>query len=79
MVVNFATAAEGSFRVEVKNADGQPIGGLRLEDCPAQRGDSIKHTVTWKPEGNLASVAGQPVCLLFELRDADLFSFQVMP
>ena len=79
LVVNFATAAEGSLRVEVQNADGQPISGLRLTDCPAQRGDSVKHTVTWKQHGNLASAASQPVRLLFELRDADLFSFQVVP
>ena len=39
-------------------------------------GDDVARVVTWKGGPNVSRLAGQPVRLLFQLRDADLYSFQ---
>jgi len=76
LVVNFATKDQGHVRVEVQDADGKPVEGLALADCPAIRGDAIAHTVQWKSGPDVGRLAGKPVRLRFELADADLFAFQ---
>lgn len=74
--LNFSTSAAGSVRVELQSADGQPIAGFSLEDCSEVFGDSLDRAVTWKSGGDVSRLAGQPVRLRFELKDADLYSFQ---
>jgi hypothetical protein len=73
--VNFATSAAGSLRVEIQDRDGKPLEGFAMADCPPLFGDSVARTVAWKG-GELSDVAGTPVRLLFDLKDADLFSFR---
>jgi len=75
-VINFATAAEGSVRVEIQDADGKPIPGFTLGDCLGIRGDEIERVVNWKKGANVSRLAGRPVRLRFELRDANLYSVQ---
>lgn len=77
LAINFATSAAGSIRVEVQDADGNPLEGFRLEDCPETFGDSIEQTVSWKAGNDLSKLAGQPVRLRMILKDADLYSFQI--
>ena len=74
--INFATSAAGSVRVEIQDAAGKPIPGFALKDCPEIFGDMLHRVVTWKSAERLDSLAGKPVRLLFELKDADLYSFQ---
>ena len=74
--INFATSAAGSLRVEVQNLDGTPAEGFSLADCAELFGDSISRRVTWKSKADLSALAGKPVRLRFELKDADLYSFQ---
>jgi hypothetical protein len=64
------------MRVEIQDGEGKPVPGFSLADCHEIFGDSIARTVAWKEDPDLADLAGQPVRLLFELKDADLFSFQ---
>jgi hypothetical protein len=73
---NFATSAAGSIRVEIQDPDGKPHPGFALDDCPALFGDTIERTVTWKNGPDVAPLAGKPVRLRVELKDADLYSFQ---
>lgn len=74
--MNFATSAAGSIRVEIQDADGTPIDGFALVDCPDQFGDTIDGTVAWSNGADVSSLAGQPVRLRFVLRDADLYSLK---
>lgn len=76
LVFNFATSAAGGIRVEIQDADGKPIEGFGIEDTPVVFGDSLAYTVPWKDGRDLASLAGRPVRLRFELKDADLFSMR---
>jgi hypothetical protein len=73
--LNFSTSAAGGIRVEVQGLDGTPMPGLSLADCVELFGDELSRTVTWE-EGDIGEVSGGPVRLLFDLRDADLYSFQ---
>jgi hypothetical protein len=47
-----------------------------MSDCHLQYGDQLDRTVSWKAGTNVSQLAGQPVRLKFELKDADLYSFQ---
>jgi hypothetical protein len=74
--INFRTSAAGSLRVEVQDADGEPLPGFSLADCPEIFGDTTDRVVAWKSDKDLNQLAGQTVRLRFELRDADLYSYQ---
>ena len=74
--LNFSTSAAGSVRVEIQDEGGKPINGFSLADCPEIFGDSNARNVAWKNDAELSALAGKPVRLFFELKDADLYSFQ---
>ena len=76
LTTNFATSAAGSMRVEIQDNDGKPFPGYSLDECPAIFGDTVDRVVRWNVSGDVSRLAGQPVRLRFELRDADLFSFR---
>ncbi len=77
LVVNFATKSAGSLRVELQDTQGKPLPGFALADCPQLKGDAIDQTVAWKGYPSLGgNLAGKPVRLLFELKNADLYSFR---
>ena len=75
MLLNFATSAAGSIRVEIQDENGQPIPGFALADCTDVIGNEIEHLVVWKG-GDLHSLAGVPVRMRFVLKDADLFALR---
>ena len=79
LTINFESSAAAGIRVELLEADGKPIEGFTLDDCPEIFGDSIRHTVRWKRGGDVRSLEGRPVRLRFALRDADLYAFQFVP
>jgi len=75
LFLNCSTSAAGLIRVEIQDVAGLPIKGFALSDCEELFGDAHDRTVTWKG-GDVGHLAGKPVRLRFELKDADLFSFQ---
>ena len=75
LVMNLSTSAAGSVRVEIAGADGEPIAGYTLSECPGIYGDQIERTITWNGRSDLSRLAGRPIRLRFVLRDADLFAF----
>jgi len=79
LVINFATSAAGSVRVELRDAKGTPIPGHTLRDCPEIFGDSLDQVVAWKGGSDVSALAGKPVRLRFVMKDADLFSIQFRP
>ena len=74
LTINFATSAAGDIRVEIQDADGQPLPQFALDECEPVFGDSIDRTVTWKSGSGVGGLSGKPVRLRFVLRDADLYS-----
>jgi hypothetical protein len=74
--INFSTSAAGSIRVELQDAARKPIPGFTLADCNLQFGDQLNHTVSWKAGPDVSKLAKKPVRLRFQLKDADLYSFQ---
>ena len=83
LVLNFATSAAGSIRVEIQDAGGRPLAGFALEESPLIWGDEIEHTVRWERSHTqadtskpLARISGQPVRLRFVMKDADLYSLR---
>ena len=76
--LNYSTSAAGSVRVEIQDADGEPIPGFTAADAQPLTGDALDQVVAWKgaEEGQLASLAGKPVRLRFVLADADLYSLR---
>lgn len=76
LVINYATSAAGSLRVELQSETGAPLPGYRLEDCPEIYGDEIERVVAWQSGADVGHLAARPVRLRFVLKDADLYSIQ---
>ena len=74
--MNFATSAFGSLRVELQDADGQPIPRFTLADSIELYGDTVARAAMWKDDPDLSAHAGKPVRLRFVMRDADLYSIK---
>ena len=74
LVINYATSAAGSLRVEVQDTQGRSAKGHALSDCREVVGDEIERIVTWKSVSDLGWLSGKPVRLRFALKDADLYS-----
>jgi hypothetical protein len=76
LLLNLSTSAAGSVRVEVQHADGTPVAGFALADCPPIVGDAVEQAVHWSGNADLNSLAGKPVRLRFVMREADLYSLR---
>ena len=76
LVLNYATSAAGSVRVEIQDAEGHELPGHALADCPEMYGDQIEQAVSWAAGSDVSRLAGQPVRLRFALKDADVFSLR---
>jgi hypothetical protein len=74
--INFATSAAGGIQVEIQNANGEPISGFSLDDCPEFIGDEIEHIVQWKNGSDVSQLAGKRIRLRFVIKDADLYAIQ---
>jgi hypothetical protein len=74
--INFSTSAGGSVRMELQDGSGRPVPGRALADCPAIFGDHVEYEVSWKDAASLRPLAGKPVRLRIELKDADLFALR---
>ena len=77
LVLNYATSAAGSIKVELQDADGTPIKGHSVSDCDEILGDEIERVVNWRGGGDLSKLAGRPVRLRFTtVNCADFYSVQ---
>ena len=74
--LNYSTSAAGSVRVEVQDDEGRAISGFALDECPEMFGDEIGGRVDWGESADLGTLAGRPVRLRFELKDADVYAFK---
>ncbi len=80
LTLNYSSSARGGIRVAITDPSGKPFPGYALDDCPWIYGDSLDREVEWSRgetvTPDLSAIAGKPVRLLFELKDADLYSFK---
>ncbi|MEE2706634.1 MAG: hypothetical protein VX988_06260 [Planctomycetota bacterium] len=91
LTMNFSSSARGGVRVGFVDDAGKPIAGYSLDDCPPIYGDALARPVEWsrskKKERpgyyrditvtkDVSAFARKPVRLVFELKDADLYSFK---
>ncbi|MEO2014892.1 MAG: glycosyltransferase family A protein, partial [Fuerstiella sp.] len=74
--INFATSAAGSLRIEIQDENGQPIPGFELAECQLQYGDQLDRIVSWKSGPDVSKLAGKPIRLRVELKDANLYAMQ---
>lgn len=68
---------DGELRVAALDADAVPIAGFSAEDCLPVNVNSTRVEVAWRSGKGLSVLAGQPLCLRFELTNGQLFSFWV--
>ena len=76
LVVNYTTSVAGGLRVEIQDANGQPIDGYRLSECVEMFGDEIERVVRWENGSDVRSLAGRAVRLRFVMAAADLYAIQ---
>ncbi|MCY3775780.1 MAG: hypothetical protein OXH11_07330 [Candidatus Aminicenantes bacterium] len=76
LVLNYATSAAGSLRVEVQDIEGRPVPGFSLSECREIIGDEIERPVTWEGHPDLGQLSGKTVRLRFVMKDADLYSMR---
>lgn len=76
LVINFATSAPGGIRVELQEADGEPIPGYTLQEAEDLVGDALERTVGWKRGPDLGSLAGRTIRIRFVMKDADLYALR---
>jgi hypothetical protein len=74
--VNYEAATGGSVRVELQDADGNPIEGFAADDCEALTGDETNAVVSWGSDADLSNLFGEAVRVRFVIANADVYSFQ---
>jgi hypothetical protein len=79
LLVNLATSAAGSLRVEIQDAAGKPISGFSLAEAREIVGDQTDRAVVWSSGADVRRLRGTPVRLRFALRDADLYAIRFAP
>ena len=76
LVLNVATAAFGSVRVEIQDAEGRPLPGYALADAEEIYGNAIERVVGWKGGADVSALAGRPIRMRFVMQDADLYALR---
>jgi hypothetical protein len=76
LAINFSTSGGGRMRIGLADAAGEPVAGRSLDDCDLVYGDEHDRVVSWGGAETLADLAGQPVRLVVELKDADLYAIR---
>lgn len=76
LTINYATSAAGMMRIALCDPNGNPYEGFSIDDSDPIYGDSLDRTVTWKGNKDLSSLKGKPVSIRFDMREADVYSFQ---
>ena len=74
--LNVDTGAGGSIRVELLDANGDPLEGFSGKEAPFLLGNSVRLPVTWKSKTDLASLARKPIRIRFSMRDCKLYAFR---
>ncbi|MBI3119692.1 MAG: hypothetical protein HYZ00_13440 [Candidatus Hydrogenedentes bacterium] len=72
-------AGEGEFAVEILDANAAPLPGFGLERAQRYQGvDELRLVSAWDEQPNLGALRGREIRLRFHLKNAKLYSFQVL-
>lgn len=74
--LNYSASAVGWLKVEIQDADGEPVDQFTLDRCPEIIGDKLDATVRWKSTHDVSSLAGKSLRLRFVMSDCDLYAFR---
>ncbi len=74
-----ADASHGEIKVEVDDDSGKPLPGFAATDAIPVKDDSLRLAVSWKGQKDLSALQGRNVKLRIQMRNARLYSFQVLP
>ena len=79
--VNADVKGKGAqLKVELLDADGNPIPGFTKRDCVVMRGaDKTKQLITWKGKQDLTELKGRTIRAKFYLTRGDLYAFWISP
>ncbi|MEM7317033.1 MAG: hypothetical protein AAF497_28200, partial [Planctomycetota bacterium] len=78
LVLNMATSAAGSVKVELLDKEGA-ISGYDLKSADELIGDQIEKRVTWGGRSTISGLAGRQLRVKMKLKDADVYSMQFRP
>jgi hypothetical protein len=65
----------GEMRLRLLDEAGRPIPGFDAADCQPIRGDGVALSAAWK--GSLGDLKGKPLRIEFQMKDAELYGFDV--
>lgn len=69
--------AEGGFaRLALLDESGKPLPGFSVSDCQAIVVDRLDASVRWESGADLLELAGQPIRVRIELKDARLYALR---
>ncbi len=74
--INYRTGAAGHIRVGLADKAGEFYPGFGIDDCLDIVGDEIGRTVQYAGGADVSALEGKPVRLVFDMREADVFSFR---
>jgi len=74
--LNMDASGGGFVRVEMIDAEGRPVEGFTMSESETLLGNSVGMPVGWSSGNGLRTLAGKPVRLKFQMRDAKLYSFR---
>ena len=74
--LNINVRGSGEARVEIQDEKGQAIEGYSLRECDRIMWNEVAHTVKWRGNSDVSSLAGRPVRLKIAVRSAKLYAFQ---
>lgn len=74
--INASVREGGSVRVGLVDSAGQALPGRAIDDCLPFTGDHLSRKVAWKDGDSIINPTGKPMRVQFEIRDAEVFSFQ---
>lgn len=76
LLLNFATSAAGSVRVELQDAQGRGIPGFTLSESQELIGNEIERTVAWQGGEDVSRLAGRPLRIRLALKDANVYALR---
>ena len=76
LLLNASTSGAGFIRCEIRDASGAPLPGFALGDAKDVFGDEIDLAMAWKGGTDVTALAGRPIVLSFDMKDADIYSYR---
>ena len=74
--INAVTKRAGWIKVAVSDLDGSFLEGRSFEDATPIVGDRFWTPVTWNGQEDLGFEEGQPICLRFKMKKAQIFGLE---